>query len=123
MKFTLLIFCSILLCQEQTYIDSSNVSNPEVAWKFSLVPGIGQLYNKKYIKSVLFIASESVVIHRYMNYKNNNKIKLRNTYGWWIFGIYIWGMLDAYVDAHLSTFPIQHINSTVERDSLGTINK
>ena len=28
----------------------------------------------------------------------------RNKYAWWMFFIYVYGMLDAVVDAHLNTF-------------------
>jgi len=38
--------------------------------------------------------------------QNIKNIHKRNTWGWWIFGIYTLGILDAYVDAHLTSFPI-----------------
>ena len=36
----------------------------------------------------------------------------RNKYSWWCFGIYIIGMLDAYVDAHLLNFPGENVELT-----------
>ena len=49
MIFTL--FVSLLFCQDDGYLDSTKVRNPKIAWKLGLVPGIGQIYNGKYIIS------------------------------------------------------------------------
>ena len=49
-----------------------------------------------------------------LNYKDLNKIGMRNTYAWWIIGIYFWSILDAYVDAQLSTFPNKKIEVSNE---------
>lgn len=38
----------------------------------------------------------------------------RNKYAWWCFGIYIIGMLDAYVDAHLYNFPSDNIELAMD---------
>lgn len=38
----------------------------------------------------------------------------RNKYAWWCFGIYIIGMLDAYVDAHLYNFPSNNIELAMD---------
>jgi len=40
----------------------------------------------------------------------------RNKYAWWCVGIYIMGMLDAYVDAHLINFP----ENKIELSSIST---
>ena len=111
-------FLSIVFCGNTTYIDSAKVRNPKLAWKLSMVPGLGQLYNGKIIKSTFFIFFEFAAINQFMNYKHNNKIELRNTYAWWIFGLHVWNMLDAYVDAQLSTFPINSLEPINSIDSL-----
>jgi CheY-like chemotaxis protein len=50
--------------------------------------------------------------------KKENRIGLRNTYAWWTFGLFVWNMLDAYVDAQLSTFPVRLLESNNDIDSL-----
>ncbi len=102
----LLCYClfSILIAQD-TQIDSTKIKNPNVAWKLSLIPGMGQLYNEKYVKSVAFILAGTYAYHMRSEFASSEQIGKRNTYSWWMFGLYVWGMLDAYVDAQLSTFP------------------
>ena len=114
----ILFLISISISQEKGYIDSSKVRNPRLAWKLSAVPGLGQLYNGKYFKAIGFVAAEYTVVNRFNEYKESNHIGLRNTYAWWIIGLYIWGILDAYVDAQLSTFPVKRIESNSSQDSL-----
>ena len=114
----LLFFFSICTSQELEYTDSTKVRNPGLAWKLGVIPGMGQLYNGKYIKAIGFMGSEYFAVSRFIELKNENRIGLRNTYGWWVFGLFIWNILDAYVDAHLSTFPIKRLESNNNLDSL-----
>ena len=114
----ILFLISISISQEKGYIDSSKVRNPRLAWKLSAVPGLGQLYNGKYLKAIGFVVAEYTAVNRFNKYKESNHIGLRNTYAWWIIGLYIWGILDAYVDAQLSTFPVKRIESNSSQDSL-----
>ena len=116
--FIILFTFSICSPQEEGYIDSSKVRDPGLAWKFGFLPGLGQLYNGKYFKAIGFIGAEYYAVNRFMELKNKGKIELRNTYGWWIFGLFVWNVLDSYVDAHLSTFPVKRLESTTVNDSL-----
>ena len=116
--FMFFITLSIAISQEEGYIDSTMMRNPEAAWKLGFIPGLGQLYNGKYLKAVGFLAAEYIAVRRFNEFKNDTSIGLRNTYAWWIIGIYIWNILDAYVDAQLSTFPIIRLESNNEVDSL-----
>ena len=109
---------SISISQEKGYIDSSKVRNPRLAWKLSAVPGLGQLYNGKYLKAIGFVAAEYTAVNRFNEYKESDHIGPRNTYAWWIFGLYVWNILDAYVDAQLSTFPVKRLKSNNDVDSL-----
>ena len=108
---------TITISQDEGYIDSTMIRNPEVAWKLSIIPGVGQLYNGKYIKAFGFMTAEYIAVIRFNKFKNNS-IGLRNTYAWWIIGFYIWGILDAYVDAQLTTFPVKRLKYNNETDSL-----
>lgn len=102
--FFILLLVSFPLCQN-TEIDSSKIKNPSLAWKLSFIPGLGQLYNEKYLKFGALLSGQFYAINRFKGLKNSGNITKRNTYGWWIVGLYFYGILDAYVDAHLSTFP------------------
>ena len=116
--FVILVVFSICTSQESEYIDSTKVRNPGLAWKLGVIPGMGQLYNGKYIKAIGFMGSEYFAVSRFIELKNENRIGLRNTYGWWVFGLFVWNMLDAYVDAQLSTFPIKRLEFNNNLDSL-----
>ena len=94
------------------------IKNPKIAFRLGFIPGLGQFYNEKFIKAIGFVASEYLAISRFNKYKELNNIGLRNTYTWWIIGLYVWGILDAYVDAQLSTFPIKKIEFVDTKDSL-----
>ena len=120
MKFSIifLLTLSIVISQDEGYIDSTMIRNPKTAWKLGFIPGLGQLYNGKYLKAIGFVAGEYIALSRFNKFKNAGSIGLRNTYAWWIFGLYIWNMLDAYVDAQLSTFPVKRLESKDEVDSL-----
>ena len=73
----------------------------------ALIPSGGQFYNKDYHKVAGFWLLESYSIHKYNDYNKRNKLANRNTYAWWVAGLYIMSIVDAYVDAHLSTFPVK----------------
>ncbi len=91
---------------------------PKKAFYFSIVPGMGQLYNKKIIKSALVVGLEvaaylswkenSIKYNTYdQNYfplAKNSYLKKRNKYAWWIGIVYFYSMIDAVVDAHLHPF-------------------
>ena len=77
--------------------------NPEFAKKISFIPGAGQLYNEDYLKGAIVIASEIYTLT--MANKYSSSIVKRNNFIWWSLSIYIFSLVDAYVDAELSTFP------------------
>ena len=102
-RYIFFLFISIFFTQN-TFIDSTQIKNPTISWKLSLVPSLGQIYNGNFYKSFIINSVLGLsVIEMNRNMKNINK---RNTWAWWIFGIYTLGILDAYVDAHLTSFPI-----------------
>ena len=123
MKYWFIIYFTFSICssQEEGYIDSSKVRNPSLAWKLGFVPGLGQLYNGKYLKAIGFLGAEYYTVTSFIDLKEEGRVGLRNTYAWWIFGIFVWNILDSYVDAHLSTFPIKRLESNTISDSLSVI--
>ena len=126
---TLIFLAQLIHPQEQ---DSIIHKKPKTAFIFSVLPGGGQLYNGKFIKSILFIGLESAAIYSwsknsniYKNYDNNNYplnrnryLEKRNKYAWWVGFLYFFGMLDAVVDAHLDRFD-RVMNSDIENRKPG----
>ena len=109
---------------QETKIDSSLIKNPNIALRLSLIPGIGQIYNKKYFKTILIWSTTYYIVNQYIKYskdgynsqycsqytiynQNECRIRNRNIYAWSIVGIYMLQLIDAYVDAHLSSFPMK----------------
>ena len=68
------------------------------------------MYNEKYLKSIFFTFAQSYSLQRmsyYNQYDDINNIKMRNKFGWWFLGFYISSMIDSYIDAEFSTFPLR----------------
>lgn len=92
--------------------------DPQMALLLGLIPGGGQIYNGAWLKAVLVITAESYYLTQFRqaskDFNNNDGsdptefdelLDRRNGNAWRALIVYILGMLDAYVDAHLSTFP------------------
>ena len=111
--------------------DTSGKQVPTVAlFKSMLVPGLGQIGNRSYLKAGIIIGLESVLIGAIVHWADktkdarnrldaetdpnlrpglyntfsDNKDK-RNFYSWLLGTTIFISMFDAYVDAHLSRFP------------------
>jgi hypothetical protein len=94
------------------------IKDPKKAFYFSLIPGMGQVYNGKLLKSAIVIGLEIAAYNAclnnldiYNNYENGNYplrkhryLEKRNKYTWWVGIIYVYAMIDAVVDAHLYKF-------------------
>ena len=110
-----MLFLGVIVANETSQL---NKKDPKTAFLFSLVPGMGQAYNGKWIKSAMVIGLEvsSFIywqdnISKYNDYEQNNYplsrhryLEKRNKYAWWIGIIYVYAMIDAVVDAHLHSF-------------------
>tara|TARA_B100000029_G_scaffold222301_2_gene220089 strand:- start:18241 stop:18672 length:432 start_codon:yes stop_codon:yes gene_type:complete len=110
------------------------LKNPKIAFYFSLVPGLGQVYNGKWLKSALLIGLEIAAYDAWTRNKDiyNNwdpetspkeyelpkyrYLAKRNKYAWWIGFIYVYGMIDAVVDAHLHKFD-QVMDSSLDNEN------
>jgi len=85
-----------------------------------LVPGWGQVYNGKYLKALVYAGTQLSFLYgahvqnnRYHHYRDigyNVDADFyqsdRNRLLWWLFGITLVSMGDAFVDAHLSQFDV-----------------
>ena len=67
--------------------------------------GVLEINNGKYIKGLLLTSLQGYSIYKFSDYNKNNQISKRNTYAWWILGLYFYGVIDAYVDSSLKNFP------------------
>ena len=138
MSFKCLFFSLLLsysLSAQINEIDSTLIKNPRQAFLFSLVPGGGQFYNKKYVKGSLVMGLETLAFYSWLEnskiYKNyeseeyslrqNRYLEKRNKYAWWVIFLYFYSMIDAMVDAHLS--PFDDIMSTSIEDKEGEDNE
>ena len=97
--FISFIHSSEILNYEDDMLDHKD---PNVAWKLSIIPGLGQVYNEKYIKGSLFFVSEVSLINNISIYSAD--IAMRNSLMWVAIGLYVYNIIDAYVDAELNTF-------------------
>ena len=101
-------------------LKEEKLKNSKIAFYWSLVPGLGQAYNGKWVKSISIVGLELAAYDAwnenkffYNNYKDtyplskhrkHRYLQKRNKYAWWIGFIYVYGMIDAVVDAHLHNF-------------------
>lgn len=99
-------------------LKKERIKDPKKAFYFSLIPGMGQVYNGKLFKSAIVIGLEIAAYNAclknldiYNNYENGNYplrkhryLEKRNKYTWWVGIIYVYAMIDAVVDAHLYKF-------------------
>jgi len=88
--------------------------NPRTAVLCSaLFPGAGQMYNGKWLKAGILSGLEGYTLYRAHTFHEEYQQDLtdkdaqinRNKHLWYAAGVYVYAMLDAYVDAHLSSFP------------------
>lgn len=103
---------------------------------YYLIPGLGQIKNKKIVKSIILIGAELAAINywllnssKYKDYdsnpdqydlRKNRYLEKRNKYAWWVGIIYFYSMLDSIVDKHFIDFN-EVMNNSIENPA--KINK
>lgn len=117
-RLSLIAFVSFSVTEAQES-DSLNYPVPSKAGMYALLfPGAGQMYNEKYLKAGLLVTLEALALWRYSEnsdlYETYDEsthslgkgryLEKRNKYVWWAAFLYIYGFLDAVVDAHLHPF-------------------
>ena len=110
------LFCNFSYCSNLDTLDIDK--NPDVALFLSLlpllnvaepnevltIPSLGQLYNEKHLKAFILSAMKSYWLMDYDKSKKDSDIKDRNRSLWWLFGLIMYGAIDAYTDANLDKF-------------------
>lgn len=108
------------------YYKIEKMKSPSLATGLSLIlPGAGQMYNGKWGKGFLFLGANGALAGsaafyyiRYAQYKDlygvgNSMTQQSLTYAkritWFSAALYVYNIIDAYVDAHLSAFPDERL--------------
>lgn len=101
----LMLFLPLLYTQHVYATEQRSVQkSPQIAVALSFVPGGGQWYNGYPLKaSILFGVGAGLATWRLQERAPAIKEKL----SWWLVGLYIYNLIDAYVDAHLVGFTQQ----------------
>ncbi|OUX21201.1 MAG: hypothetical protein CBE10_00555 [bacterium TMED250] len=116
--FTYFLLLFSLIAGQNRNQDSLKLKSPSVAaLRAFTFPGGGQFYNNQPLKGSLLTSAGIASVYLYYDHSNkyNNSSSLssvdkknylfkRNRYGWWIIIVYIYGLLDAIVEAHLHPF-------------------
>ena len=116
--YRLILFVFLIGLSYGQDLKKERIKDPKKAFYFSLIPGMGQVYNGKLLKSAIVIGLEIAAYNAclnnldiYNNYENGNYplrkhryLEKRNKYTWWVGIIYVYAMIDAVVDAHLYKF-------------------
>ena len=117
-SFILFLLSTSFIFSQYNDVDTLQSKSPQTAAIRSFVfPGGGQYYNGQPIKGAVLstfgVASAVLYMDFSEKYKNSegvsqsdkkNFLHQRNRYGWWIIIVYIYGLLDAVVEAHLHPF-------------------
>lgn len=114
--------------------DSMDVEkSPSRAVLYSIiVPGGGQVYNGKYGKALIIAVAQAYMTYQFVrnlqiyNDWDPEKYDLplhryrdkRNKYAWWTAFVYVYNILDALVDSHLSSFDVDEFEE-VKKDEGG----
>ena len=98
-------------------------------WRSMALPGWGQLYNRKYLKAAVYGGGEIAILYsslvQHRRYKQAREDEDwtaadfyendRNRLRWWLAGLILFSMGDAFVDGHLWDFELdKDLSASVE---------
>lgn len=126
-------------------VDRGRQSPTAAMFKSLLVPGLGQIGNRKYLKAALVISGETFLFLRWLDFRNqtvdaraaleaendtalrgplftkfDNVRDQRNLYAWLTGTAIFASMIDAFVDAHLAKFPAPENKLSLNLTPAGT---
>ena len=127
--FSIIIF-SLIFGQDQE-VDSLSQKSPKIAvLRAFMFPGGGQFYNGQPIKGSILSSAGIASAYLYLDFSNKysssdnldpsikkDYLYKRNRYGWWVIIVYIYGLLDAVVEAHLHPFN-KVMNENLEKSKM-----
>ena len=88
----------------------SDTTNDKFDWKTNLIPFVCQIKNEEYIKAGVLVGAQFYAADRFVFHNSKNQIAKRNTYAWWVISLYLYGIIDSYVDYSLKNFPSENKN-------------
>jgi len=109
-KYICILIISIIFSN-----NSEETEQKKFDWKLNLIPFAGQIKNEKYIKGGMLASLQGYSFYKFSDYNESNQIAKRNTYAWWILGLYFYGLIDSYVDYSLKNFPKNHKKNEVNK--------
>ncbi|MEE9466429.1 MAG: hypothetical protein V3W14_12750 [Candidatus Neomarinimicrobiota bacterium] len=120
---------------QDTEKDSTQTSkDPGTALLTAIIPGGGQAYNGAWIKMIGIVAAEIYFYNQFRVNRDRAKnyepdvhplpqyryVEKRNKFAWWVVGTYFYGMVDAFVDAHLNNFPPDSSSQNINAENPAT---
>jgi TM2 domain-containing membrane protein YozV len=122
----LVLFKSSAYAADTLYYEPEPMKSPGIAMGLSLIlPGAGQAYNNKWGKGLIFFGAQSALAgtaayyyYSYFTFKdlygeNAALTQQALTYAkrvtWFSAAVYVYALIDSYVDAHLSAFPNERL--------------
>jgi len=119
------MYCGSLSANEPDTlrIVQGKMRSPFVAVGLSAVfPGGGQLFNQKWLKGGVFMGAElalgGIAYYHFRSHAEGQTISLFSNadplttakqFTWFFAAVYVYSLMDAYVDAHLSNFPNERL--------------
>ena len=94
-------------CQSDSLQSVQFDKDKDIAWKLNMFPivsgrmSLGQFYNDKPFKAILLLSMKSHWINELKLANEIGDITDRNRSFWWLFFLYFYGIIDAYVDSHI----------------------
>jgi len=121
-KVIFIILLFTLACSQES--DSLNAKSPKIAALWSILPGGGQIYNRKYVKAGILITLEALAIQQaikngsnYKSTKDDSYLTRRNENAWWGLFFHVYATLDDVVDNDLKPFKEETSEESFEDDS------
>ncbi|MDD3965512.1 MAG: DUF5683 domain-containing protein [Candidatus Neomarinimicrobiota bacterium] len=118
------------------YFQGGKAKSPALATGLSLLlPGAGQMYNGKWGKSLIFLGTNGALAGtaafyyiQYAQYRDlygavskeaQQSLTIAKRVTWFSVAVYVYNIIDAYVDAHLSAFPDEHLILQPDPEMMG----
>ena len=100
-----IFFLSLAINLSIASTENNGRNNENFIKKVSFIPGAGQFYNGKYLKSAFFGLSQLYFLSKFSSLTN---VAARNNHAWAALITYILNVIDAHVDLELSSFPTEN---------------
>ena len=120
-KLIIVIIFSFIFCEndhDSLKVNVSTEKDKDIAWKLNMFPiltarmSLGQFHNNKPFKAIAILGMKSYWIKEFKLASDINDISDRNRSFWWLFFLYFYGIIDAYVDSQIDDVPEMNDDKT-----------